>query len=257
MKQLQTKMKLMVRWIVFAVFLIVQASSQHQFSILNKCQYTVWAGALGNGWLPSNGGFQLNPGQSADFSFPDAWSGRVWGRTECDSSGRCVTGDCGGLQCSGRGGQPPATLAEFTLDSPFDFYDVSLVDGYNLPLKVIPTNGTFVRRDPNNAYDCGIPGCTTDLNAICPSELKVIGPKGNVVACMSACEKFNTDEYCCRGAHGTPDTCKSTDWPVNYPAIFKKACPTAYSYAYDDTTSTFTCQSAPSKWTGYTIAFCG
>ena len=31
-----------------------------------------------------------------------------------------VTGDCGGvLKCAGAGGAPPATLAEFTLDSRF------------------------------------------------------------------------------------------------------------------------------------------
>ncbi|CAF1132308.1 unnamed protein product, partial [Brachionus calyciflorus] len=56
---------------------------------------------------------------------------------------------------------------------------------------------------------------------------------------LSACEKFRTDQYCCRDAFGTPQTCKSSNWPVNYPSVFKQACPSANSYAYDDSTSTF------------------
>ncbi|OQV22080.1 hypothetical protein BV898_03925 [Hypsibius exemplaris] len=44
----------------------------------------------------------------------------------------------------------------------------------------------------------------------------------------------------------------------NYGRIFKtNACPDAYSYAYDDATSTFTCSSASGKASGYIISFCG
>ncbi|MGI4329182.1 thaumatin family protein, partial [Klebsiella pneumoniae] len=46
---------------------------------------------------------------------------------------------------------------------------------------------------------------------------------------------------------GTPDTCK----PSSYSELFKSACPHAYSYAYDDKTSTFTCAGAD-----YHITFC-
>ena len=92
-------------------------------------------------------------------------------------------------------------------------------------------------------------GCVGDLNDACPSELKVMGADGRegVVVGKSTCEAFNSLQYCCSGAYGTPDTCK----PSAYSAIFKSACPRAYSYAYDDKTSTFTCASAD-----YTITFC-
>jgi hypothetical protein len=42
------------------------------------------------------------------------------------------------LQCNGAGGVPPATLAEITLkgDGGKDFYDISLVDGFNVPVQV-------------------------------------------------------------------------------------------------------------------------
>lgn len=63
----------------------------------------------------------------------------------------------------------------------------------------------------------------------------------------SACEAFGQDRYCCSGSYATPDACH----PTVYSSIFKSACPRAYSYAYDDSTSTFTC-----KASDYTIAFC-
>jgi hypothetical protein len=71
---------------------------------------------------------------------------------------------------------------------------------------------------------------------------------GAVVACKSACDEFGAPQYCCTGAYGAPTTCT----PTQYSLAFKAACPTAYSYAYDDATSTFTCK-APS---GYAITFC-
>jgi hypothetical protein len=42
------------------------------------------------------------------------------------------------LQCNGAGGVPPVTLAEITLNGAGgnDFYDVSLVDGFNVPVQV-------------------------------------------------------------------------------------------------------------------------
>nr|AAQ54610.1 Gly d Jun a 3-like protein [Glycyphagus domesticus] len=205
--------------------------------------------------LPMNGGFELGAHQTKTFTVPDHWAGRFWGRTGCDASGHCQTGDCGNkIACNGAGGVPPVSLAEITFDGDGgqDFYDVSLVDGYNLPMKMLPIAGTF-RRVTNSHYDCNEAGCHSDLNAHCPNELAI--RSGNkVIACKSACLAFNTDEYCCRGAHNRPETCKSSQWKVNYPAMFKKSCPEAYSYAYDDHSSTFTCHGNPS--TGYVVQFC-
>lgn len=71
---------------------------------------------------------------------PEKWSGRIWGRQGCsfdnDGHGHCLTGDCNEmLHCRGQGGVPPATVVEMTLgssSSPLHFYDLSLVDGFNL-----------------------------------------------------------------------------------------------------------------------------
>ena len=73
------------------------------------------------------------------------------------------------------------------------------------------------------------------------------GEEGGVVACRSACDAFGLDQYCCSGEFANPSTCR----PSFYSSIFKRACPRAYSYAFDDGTSTFTCKAYE-----YAIIFC-
>ncbi|KAG5544534.1 hypothetical protein RHGRI_017083 [Rhododendron griersonianum] len=209
------------------------------FTLINDCKETVWP-AIFPGENFGGGGFELKSSQSIVLTAPVAWSGRIWGRTGCNfdknGNGTCQTGRCGtSLKCTGSG-ETPATLAEFTLATP-DFYDVSLVDGFNIPLAVTPINGKG---------NCSVAGCNGDLRPNCPKELAVKA-NGKTVACRSACDVFNTDEYCCRGAYGGPVTCK----PTNYSKTFKAACPSAYSYAYDDPTSILTCSG-----TDYVITLC-
>ncbi|WOL12297.1 pathogenesis-related protein 5-like isoform X2 [Canna indica] len=210
------------------------------FTIVNYCKTTIWPG-ITPGDSFDGGGFALKPGESAVFTAPVGWIGRIWGRTGCDfdsdGSGSCQTGACGSALKCGASGQTPATLAEFTL-APLDFYDVSLVDGFNLPVTLTPVNA--------RGGNCSAAGCDGDLRENCPSDL-AIKVDGETVACRSACDVFNTDEYCCRGAFGNPDTCR----PTYYSEIFKQACPGAYSYAYDDPTSIFTCTDAD-----YIVSFC-
>lgn len=108
----------------------------------------MWPGIQPSAGKPilARGGFKLPPNKAYRLNMPAGWSGRVWGRHGCafDAAGRgrCATGDCGGsLFCNGIGGTPPATLAEITLGNEQDFYDVSLVDGYNLAISVTPVRG--------------------------------------------------------------------------------------------------------------------
>ncbi|XP_047326878.1 pathogenesis-related thaumatin-like protein 3.5 [Impatiens glandulifera] len=219
------------------------------FTLENRCSYTVWPGTLSaNGAaILAEGGLELPPGSSTQFSAPFGWSGRFWARTGCqfdDSQrGNCATGDCGtGLRCVG-GGAPPVTLAEFTLGSgpvnEKDFYDVSLVDGHNVGIGIHPIG--------SGDGECHYAGCVADVNGGCPPELRIAGENGEVVACKSACAAFDSPEFCCTGEHSTPATCS----PTEYSTIFKSACPTAYSYAYDDASSTRTCSGSD-----YLISFC-
>uniref|UniRef100_A0A0A9H0T6 Thaumatin-like protein 1 n=1 Tax=Arundo donax TaxID=35708 RepID=A0A0A9H0T6_ARUDO len=96
---------------------------------------------------------------------------------------------------------------------------------------------------------CGATGCLVDLNGGCPADLKVVGAGGAAVACKSACGAYGRPEDCCSGDHNTPATCQ----PSASSQYFKNACPRAYSYAYDDATSTFTCTSGTAS---YLITFC-
>ena len=87
------------------------------------------------------------------------------GRTKCSFSSNsdlpstCETGGCnGGLICDPNTGTgvPPATLAEFTLSGgAVDWYDVSNVDGFNLPIQI------------DNTAGCNVANCPVDLNANC------------------------------------------------------------------------------------------
>eukprot|EP00268_Persea_americana_P001115 TRINITY_DN10338_c0_g1_i3.p1 TRINITY_DN10338_c0_g1~~TRINITY_DN10338_c0_g1_i3.p1 ORF type:complete len:293 (+),score=31.55 TRINITY_DN10338_c0_g1_i3:951-1829(+) len=238
----------------FAVVSILFSSSQScTFTIRNHCPHTIWPGTLagsGTPQLPTTG-FQLDTGESVRIVASPGWSGRIWARTGCTFDqlgvGACQTGDCGGrMECNGIGAAPPATLFEVTLGKgeDKDYYDISIVDGYNLPI-VAAAHGVY--------GGCNATGCVTNLNAGCPKELQVVNTavasasEGHVVGCKSACEAFGTDEYCCSGEYANPNTCR----PSSYSIFFKKACPRAYSYAFDDGTSTFTC-----KAIDYTVTFC-
>ena len=223
------------------------AARSATFTMTNNCGYTVWPGLLsGAGTAPlSTTGFALALGASATV---DATTGKF----------TCATGDCGSgsVQCNGGGAAPPATLAEFTLDGSggLDFFDVSLVDGYNIPMLIVPqgAGGGGGNGSADNGK-CMATGCLVDLNGACPADLRVMATStsgaGGAVACRSACEAFGTPQYCCSGAYGNPNTCR----PSTYSQFFKTACPRAYSYAYDDATSTFTCAAGS---TDYTVTFC-
>ncbi|CAA6666698.1 unnamed protein product [Spirodela intermedia] len=241
--------------VVLFLLLLTSGALSATFTFTNNCEQTVWPGLLsgaGSAPLPTTG-FSLNTGESKSLPAPAGWSGRFWARTLCaadPTSGKfsCGTADCGTgtVECSGSGASPPATLAEFTLTGGGgrDFFDVSLVDGYNLPVLVAP-RGVSTGGAANNS--CSATGCVVDLNGACPSELKVKA-SGEGVACRSACEAFGKPEYCCSGSFANPNTCR----PSSYSKFFKNACPRAYSYAYDDGTSTFTCPGG----TSYLITFC-
>ncbi|PIN02775.1 hypothetical protein CDL12_24697 [Handroanthus impetiginosus] len=237
--------KLLTSLILFTIFSNSYAST---FTITNNCPYTIWPGTLsGSGSPPlQTTGFQLDSGQSITIPSVPGWSGRIWARTGCKfdatGAGSCLTGDCGGrLECAGMGATPPASLFEITLGAVKDFYDVSIVDGYNLPVVAAPRGGIG---------GCNITGCVRDINMGCPKELQVVGSdegQGGVVACKSACDAFGLDQYCCSGEFANPTTCR----PSFYSGIFKRACPRAYSYAFDDASSTFTCKASE-----YAIVFC-
>lgn len=176
--------------------LVLQAVAQGAtVTFTNNCQYTVWPGTLTGDQNPqlSTTGFELAPGGTNSVNIPSPWSGRFWARTGCSNNGgfTCDTGDCasGQVECNGAGAIPPATLVEITVapNGGQDFYDVSNVDDFNIPMSLTAQGGSG---------DYKTLGCLRNINHVCPSQLQQPGPSGNVIACKSACVAFNADRYC-------------------------------------------------------------
>jgi len=162
-------------------------------------------------------------GQTAVVCMPQGWGGRVWGRTGCAKAGdafQCQTGQCGAgasavLECTDVAAgitqtATGVTLFEGTWDSNgVDFWDVSLVNGYNVPLQVAAFVGgkaapcTFAGTD-----FVGRPvGCESDLNDACPTPLQIAG-KCNCVA-DADCPQGQTcgADNLCSGAGGCTVVC--------------------------------------------------
>jgi hypothetical protein len=224
------------------------SGTQRIVTLTNTTQQTVWAASTGNpGYTPPDGGaWVLAPGQTITLTYPSIWNGRIWGRTGCsfndDGGGSCETGDCGsGITCPNVANDIPATLAEFNMQGTgIDYYDVSLVDAFNLPLTINVVSGQMGA--PANV-GCLTAACATNMDAanICPDILQIKDAGGNIVGCNSACNVLHQDQYCCANTYANAATCDPNTWPVNYTAIFKQAVPYAYSYPFDDGTSVFTC----------------
>jgi hypothetical protein len=209
-----------------------ETGAARSFTISNRCAQTVWAAALPATTFPG-GVVEMAPGDSFQVGVDDGWSGRIWGKVQCAT----VSGK---LKCAS---DPfPSSLAELTLTKSatgLDFYDVSLVDGFNLPIALVVVGHT---PDPSHPYDCGDPSCAQDLNATCPPPF-ADAVDGQAIACANdACKVLGGNDA------SSPDCI----YPNSYTEFFKGACPTAYSYPSDDPTSTFTCKGT----NDYAVVFC-
>lgn len=197
-------------------------------------------------------------------------------------------------------GATPVTLFEMDLAGGVggkqSFYDISLVDGYNIPLGIIyiPGDDPLLQAIPpnvvnaaciataglvlppvdsgtlGNASNASFPipyeGTQTDaeIAAWCPWDLQVNQPTkpGDGVypypdsgiqrpafdPCHSACDKSQAPSDCCTGAYQARSACQ----PSMYAAAAKLVCPDAYSWAFDDETSTFIIPSGG----GWEVTFC-
>ncbi|XP_070045133.1 thaumatin-like protein 1 [Nicotiana tabacum] len=232
--------------VIFSVFFLY-GSYATKFTIKNNCDHTIWPATQTSQGATIPTGFLLASKATQTLEIPNSWSGRLWARYLCAQYGRnftCVSGDCatGQITCNGAGGIPPITIVQFTLSSwsgGNDFYSVSIVDGFNLPVSVIPINRP----------DCSQIGCLVDLNDVhCAEqdEFEVRDQGNNVIGCKSACMAYQRDDLCCTGAYSSPQTCK----PSSYSKEYKGFCPNSYTYPFDED-ALFTCTGAD-----YMIIFC-
>jgi hypothetical protein len=184
----------------------------------NECAYDIWTFGLPGGPLKIAAGALQVVGWSNKFS------GRVWPRSGCTGTGT-------NLKCAQTGND---TLAEFTLNAGMkdDWYDISLVDGFTIPLSILQLDGAWTP-DPNyvpggkllTSGNCGSPVCAVDLLKNCPASQQKKDAMGNVVECVNGMSS--------NGGHG----------PTAVTTYMKMGCPTSYTYPFDDPQSLFTCPS--------------
>ena len=200
-------------------------------SVFNGMTKTIYV-TFEAGTAPQLISFTLNAGKDTIIQLPNSWA-----------SGQCyATYDKAYTK-------PFVTLAEWTLGASgagyADFYDVSLVDAFSLPMLLGPIVGTYTLRPGNDPYDCGAVRCTTDIIPICPAIQQKKNASGVCIACMGGCQTAHAnnwpqaeiDSFCCTGPNNIPATCPA--YPIaNW---FKQENSDAYSYAYDDNKSTWVC----------------
>ncbi|PAV18276.1 thaumatin [Pyrrhoderma noxium] len=249
---------------LFCLSFLTSRSAARTFTVVNACPFTIWPAiytdlSVGTNIPDQPTGWEALALSSVRFTVPDDWkAGRIWGRRNCDFSvnpgpNSCATGGCnGGLLCDNMTGTgvPPVSVAEWTLqgDQNLDYYDVSLVDGSDLPMRI------------DNNVGCPIAQCAVDLGPNCPDPLK--GPfdsTGFPLGCKSACfanldGNQGDSPNCCTGQFNTALTCPSSG--VAYYSYFKSNCPDAYAYAYDESSGTalWTCDSGLQA--DYLLTFC-
>lgn len=222
---------------LFSVTNAAPAADNKQVLILNQCNTTLQVGYQTNDGARGST-VELAIGQTHTLPVISNWAGRVWAREGCQVH-----------KCDIAGAANPASLAEFKLNNnqkDIDYYDVSFVDGYNLPMRIEPQmiNGLdeLIKLD---ARHCRRSECTN--LPTCPKDLQVLDKDGRFVACNSACSKYNEEKYCCTGKYNTAKACTSN----HYANTIKGVCPDSYSYAFDDATSVYGC-----KASAYQIVFC-
>ncbi|XP_019870277.2 uncharacterized protein LOC109598797 [Aethina tumida] len=181
-----------------------------EFEIYNYDGGDVWIGIQGSDGSENlkNGGFILGSGQSVSIVASNNWRGKFWGRTWCDdSSGRCLTGDCGKLECNGASGEAPVTIAEINLltSSNEDTYKVSLSNGFNTLASVEPVRGVG---------DCQKAKCDYHINNDCPDSLKVDTEHGIIACRVSSDEEQYFRDRCGDAYFSKEYKCKASKYIV-------------------------------------------
>ncbi|GEM10874.1 thaumatin, pathogenesis-related protein [Rhodotorula toruloides] len=237
-------------------------SADRTFTIKNNCKYTIWPALFTSAgtapFYPT--GWEAKQGTKVSFKVAEDWNGRIWARTSCKFDGstlpsttaasRAAVTEASNARASAALASLPPPSGEWNLAaSNEDWYDVSAVDGTNIPMSI------------TNDAGCAQPSCKKDINKVCPTELSVYDSShSTVLGCLASCQLRaltpdpSNSPNCCSGAFNTPQTCPKQN--VQYYEVFKSNCPDAYAYAYDESSGSalWTCPKA--KKANYTLTFC-
>eukprot|EP00246_Nothoceros_aenigmaticus_P005380 TRINITY_DN17405_c0_g1_i1.p1 TRINITY_DN17405_c0_g1~~TRINITY_DN17405_c0_g1_i1.p1 ORF type:complete len:230 (+),score=15.64 TRINITY_DN17405_c0_g1_i1:57-746(+) len=215
---------------VVSTFLLALASAVTVagcgINIRNTCSYAVTACAQ-SGLDPINQ-YALKAGgsQYLDFGSACRWTaGSVWASVK----GQCrVTGTTNGAN-----DRNLANIAQFSIgESSTDFYDLSNVNAYTIPMLINPTS--IAGGGTRSGMKCGSPGCTiSNIPSFCKGNNQLVSHPTGAYSCI------NTD-----GTAGKSATSNTN--------LFKQACPSVYSYSTDHATSLYTCPTG----SNYEIVFC-
>ncbi|KAF3274909.1 hypothetical protein TWF970_007612 [Orbilia oligospora] len=263
-------------------------SDNRTISIVNNCSFPVYPAVLTtNGTGPYTTGFYLPSKQSRNVWVGWDWSGRLWARTNCSFylansttsvkirdvvdnftipdgqklAGNCLTGDCGSaIECQ-LSGLAPTTLAEFTMTGWMQqtFYDISLVDGYDLDMKITPFHDSPEKPRVNNTPICV--ASTTLSSVLAGTDLyqNSLNESFSFNNIHRWCPRQNllfTSQKGKQSVFPYPDDDDPTIGGGWTPCLkrAKQVCGDAYSYAYDDYLSTFAVPSV--KGEGFEVMFC-
>eukprot|EP00484_Ammonia_sp_Unknown_P021860 CAMPEP_0197029536 /NCGR_PEP_ID=MMETSP1384-20130603/8959_1 /TAXON_ID=29189 /ORGANISM="Ammonia sp." /LENGTH=543 /DNA_ID=CAMNT_0042458723 /DNA_START=39 /DNA_END=1670 /DNA_ORIENTATION=+ len=224
--------------------------SKRQFQFVNQCEYPIWVGMnAGNDSLSHSvwasimnedlldGGFKLDSEQTRTLTFPALKAMNIWARTNCaedaDGTFQCDTGSCssavnqmgkdgkccgeesGVYKCSGPAS--PESIVEITLAQnqcdQNDFYDVGVIDGYNIPVSIEPFNYTLndtINHAGMGKFACGAAKVNVfNVSRNCPDVLKVNGNTNrnltetplssfnfsSMVYCLGICKAVNSETH--------------------------------------------------------------
>ena len=213
---------------IFAVIAVLVAAGTVQaqtFTVVNNCNQTIYPGVLPASTY-QNGGWTMGPNTQVSFAIPSNFSGRLWGNHLSSN--------------------PSSTLAEFTLSGQsggIDFWDISAVDGFDLPMSITPANGSESVT------------ATGSVLAACPPSLAVSSNGQDFNYCWNPCSVENNATVCCTNL--TPQQCRDVvnQWPApaqQYVNAIHNLQGLTYSYPWDDWWGTHT----NATNTSYTITFC-
>jgi len=178
----------------------IPAASAVELTVTNNCPYTIWLATTPNFGIEPlpDGTVELATSRRYVYQIPNGgWAGRFWPKFGCDQSGsNCEFGDSS-PPCPANGCQPPAdTKVEFNFPSQpptaDSWYDVSLVDGYSLPMNIDPRG--------QDAGSCIATNCAMKLDQCPQNEIDGLGDlrifnNGKVVACLSPCKRWYLNIY--------------------------------------------------------------
>ena len=201
------------------------------------------------------------------------------------------------VECTTESASTPVTVAYLNITEWADEYRVSLIHGFNIPISIYPKkiSNTKVGGFPIVTNWCERLICNSSpAETTCPNSLKKYNSNGTrLLGCMSVCDKYQTDQTCCKGEFKSPEKClnyakpstkKKVDISIDFKvkqrqtmiqkvnlkqgkyieygeAVFKKFCPLGQSHVYQDFSLSYMHISMPSyvfscKRTGYDLYFC-